>query len=95
MQGASRLVITNKPNGIIFTGTTTNLMRRTWEQSESVSSGLALKYHLGHLVYCEHPETLQAARQCELNIKHWSRAWNVRLILKFNPSWASLYDALL
>jgi len=27
-------------------------------------------------------------------MKHWRRAWNVRLILDQNPDWADLYDRL-
>jgi predicted GIY-YIG superfamily endonuclease len=27
-------------------------------------------------------------------IKHWSRAWKVRLIDRMNPEWDDLYDSL-
>jgi putative endonuclease len=33
------------------------------------------------------------AKQREMNIKHWPRAWKVRLILKNNLSWDDLYDS--
>jgi putative endonuclease len=29
-----------------------------------------------------------------MNIKHWSRAWKVRLILKENLNWDDLYDKI-
>jgi hypothetical protein len=30
----------------------------------------------------------------ERNMKHWPRAWKVRLILQTNPGWRDLYDQL-
>jgi predicted GIY-YIG superfamily endonuclease len=30
----------------------------------------------------------------EMNIKHWPRAWKVRLIHQDNPDWDDLYDRL-
>ena len=35
------------------------------------------------------------AIQREKTIKHWSRAWNARLVLEFNPGWINLYESLL
>ena len=37
----------------------------------------------------------QSAIQREKNIKHWPRAWNVRLIHAMNPDWDDLYDTLI
>jgi predicted GIY-YIG superfamily endonuclease len=41
------------------------------------------------------PDTIQAAIQREKNIKHWPRAWKVRLIHAMNPEWDDLYDTLI
>jgi putative endonuclease len=38
---------------------------------------------------------MRQARQREQNIKHYSRAWKVRLILVNSPDWEDLYDRLL
>jgi putative endonuclease len=40
-------------------------------------------------------ETLLGAKQRESNLKHWSRAWKVRLILKENLNWDDLYERIL
>jgi putative endonuclease len=48
----------------------------------------------GRLVYFEHYEDIKAAIQREPNMKHWSRKWKVRLVLKSNPAWNDLYDTL-
>ena len=35
------------------------------------------------------------AIQREKTIKHWPRAWKVRLIYGANPEWDDLYDTLI
>ena len=50
-----------------------------------------MTYGLKCLVYCEEHATVLLAIQREKNIKHWPRAWKVRLILENNPGWADLY----
>jgi putative endonuclease len=35
------------------------------------------------------------AIQREKNIKHWTRAWKVGLILADNREWTGLYDSLI
>ena len=47
------------------------------------------------LVYAEEHNDILAAKQRELNIKHWPRAWKVRLIHQDNPDRNDLYDRLL
>jgi putative endonuclease len=95
MSGAWLYFLTNRPNGTLYTGSTTDLIRRIWEHREGLADGFTKKYGLKQLVYYEPHETLPLARQRERNIKHWPRAWKVRLILDFNPHWIDLYDSLL
>jgi putative endonuclease len=52
------------------------------------------KYGLKRLVYFEEHPMLLAARQREMNIKHWPRKWKVQLIHQANPFWEDLYDRL-
>ena len=42
-----------------------------------------------------HNDDIRYAPQREQNLKHYSRAWKVRLILLNNPSWNDLYDQIL
>jgi predicted GIY-YIG superfamily endonuclease len=37
---------------------------------------------------------IYAAIRREHNMKHWPRAWKVRLIWEMNPDWHDLYDTL-
>jgi len=46
------------------------------------------------LVYYEPFDDIRLAIQREKNIKHWPRAWKVRLIHAMNPEWSDLYTTL-
>jgi putative endonuclease len=46
------------------------------------------------LVYAKKHDDILASKQRETNIKHWPRAWKVRLINQDNPKWDDLYDRL-
>jgi putative endonuclease len=87
-------IMTNRPNGTLYVGCTTELARRTWEHREGVAAGFTKRYALKRLVYSEWHDDILAAKQREMNIKHWSRAWKVRLILKNNLNWDDLYDSI-
>jgi putative endonuclease len=87
-------VMTNRPNGTLYVGVTDDLGRRVWEHREGVADGFTKRYGLKHLVYTEHHNEIQTAIQREKNMKHWPRAWKVRLILAANPEWTDLYDQL-
>jgi putative endonuclease len=86
--------MTNRPNGTLYVGVTTDLPRRAWEHREGQSAAFTKRYGLHRLVYCERFERITDAIQREKNIKHWPRAWKVRLILGMNPNWDDLYDTL-
>jgi putative endonuclease len=86
--------MTNRPNSTLYVGTATDIARRTWEHREGVADGFTKKYGLKRLVYAEWYDDILAAKQREMNIKHWRRAWKVALILRDNPNWDDLYDQL-
>ena len=87
-------MMTNRPNGTLYTGVTNDLVRRVWEHREGVADGFTRRYSLKRLVYFERHETISAAIQREHNIKHWPRRWKARLILAANPEWNDLYDGI-
>ena len=94
MAGGWVYIVTNRPNGTLYVGVTSDLPRRIWEHREGVIDGFTRRYGLKRLVWCEAHETIQSAIQREKTMKHWPRAWKVRLILAANPEWADLYDRL-
>jgi putative endonuclease len=94
MPGAWVYIMTNRPNGTLYVGTTTNLPRRAWEHREGVVQGFTKRYGLRSLAYAKWHDNIFDAKQRERKMKHWPRAWKVRLILKDNPNWDDLYDRL-
>jgi putative endonuclease len=87
-------MMTNRPNGILYTGVTTHIRHRAWEHREGLVDGFTKRCGLKRLVYVEPYADIAAAIQRERNMKHWPRAWKVRLILATNPDWDDLYDQL-
>jgi putative endonuclease len=87
-------IMTNRPNGILYVGVTDDVARRAWEHRAGLVEGFTKQYGLKRLVFAEHHDDMRSARQRERNMKHWRRAWKVRLILEQNPRWEDLYDRL-
>jgi putative endonuclease len=95
MVGGWVYIMTNRPNGTLYVGVTSDIARRTWEHREGLVDDLTKKYGLKRLVHTERFDDIAKAIQREKTIKHWSRAWRVNLILEHNPDWDDLFDALL
>jgi putative endonuclease len=81
-------------NGTLYVGVTSNLIKRVWEHKNHVVDGFTKKYQVDRLVWYEVHETMESAIQREKAIKEWQRAWKLRLIEKFNPDRADLYETL-
>jgi putative endonuclease len=88
-------IMTNQRDGTLYIGVTNNLVRRVWEHREGVGSLFVRRYGLTRLVYFEQHHDIRVAIQRETSLKHWSRAWKVRLLAAQNPDWHDLYPSLL
>ena len=95
MPGGWVYFITNKRDGILYAGVTGNLPRRAFEHREGLVPGFSKRYGLKMLVYYERFDDIRDAIQREKAIKHWPRAWKVRLLHGVNPNWDDLYDTLI
>jgi putative endonuclease len=95
MMGGWVYIMTNRINGTLYVGVTSNLARRVWEHHEGLVEGFTKRYGLKRLVYVEQYDTVLAAIQREHNMKHWPRHWKLRLISGQNPEWADLYDQII
>ena len=95
MPGGWVYFVTNKPNGILYTGVTSDIARRAYEHRQGGVQGFTKRYSLKRLVYYERFDDVRDAIQREKTIKHWPRAWKVRLIHGMNPEWNDLYDTLI
>jgi putative endonuclease len=94
MRGGWVYIMTNRPNGTLYTGVTNNIARRAYEHRQGLVEGFTQRYGLKRLVMMEFHEDIRTAIQRERNMKHWPRAWKVRLIQATNPEWRELYDEL-
>ena len=94
MRGGWVYIVTNRPNGTLYLGVTNDLSRRIWEHREARISSFTQRYGLNRLAWYERHEDIRDAIQREKTMKHWPRAWKVRLILDMNPDWRDLYEEL-
>ena len=86
--------MTNRRNGTLYAGVTSDLPRRAYQHREGLIQGFTKRYGLKMLVYYEQYDDIRTAIAREKAIKHWPRAWKVRLIHAMNPEWKDLYDDL-
>lgn len=94
MKGGWVYMVTNRPNGTLYLGVTSNLARRAFEHRSGTVVGFTSRYGLKRLVWYEGHDEIGTAIQRESTMKHWPRAWKVRLILEMNPDWSDLYNTL-
>ena len=94
MRGGYVYIMTNRPNGTLYIGVTSDLIQRAYQHREGLVQGFTKRYGLKRLVYFEQYDDIRDAIQREKNMKHWPRAWKVRLILKSNPTWRDLFEEL-
>jgi putative endonuclease len=94
MRGGWVYIMTNRPDGTLYTGVTRDIARRAHEHREGLIDGFTRRYGLKRLVLAEFYDDIRDAIQRESAIKHWPRAWKVRLIHAANPEWRDLYEEL-
>ena len=88
-------IFTNRPNGTLYIGVTSVLIRRVSQHRSGEIAGFTQRYGLKMLVYFERYDSIVAAITREKAMKEWPRAWKVRLIMRDNPEWRDLYDGIL
>ena len=77
--------------GTLYTGVTSNLVKRIWQHKQGVTDGFTQTYNVKQLVWFEtHTEAYSAITR-EKQIKKWNRAWRIELIQQHNPEWRDLY----
>ncbi|WP_223669216.1 GIY-YIG nuclease family protein [Kangiella shandongensis] len=88
-------ILALKPNGVLYIGVTSNLVKRIWEHKQGEAEGFTNKYNVKQLVYYEACDSIESAIFREKRLKKWNRNWKVRLIEKQNQHWKDLYLDLL
>jgi putative endonuclease len=87
-------LLTSRPFGTLYIGTTSDLLRRIWEHKQKAVPGFTARYGVDRLVWFELHEMLELALLREKQLKSWKRAWKIQLIEKDNPQWVDLYPTL-
>lgn len=85
-------ILASRKNGTLYTGVTSDLVRRIWEHKNNLVEGFTKRYNVHHLVWYEQHESMTSAIEREKNIKEWKRSWKLNLIEMNNPNWLDLYD---
>ncbi|MFA6094749.1 MAG: GIY-YIG nuclease family protein [Candidatus Paceibacterota bacterium] len=88
-------ILASKKNGTLYTGVTSNLVKRVYEHKNNVIEGFTQKYNVHTLVYYEVGESMTRAIEREKQIKAGSRKKKIFLIESKNPEWKDLFDGLL
>ena len=88
-------IMTNKPNGILYIGVTSNLIRRIWQHKNNLVEGFTKKYNTHSLVYFEAHGDMYSAIVREKQLKKWNRQWKINLIEKENPEWLDLWPKII
>jgi putative endonuclease len=87
-------LLANKHNNVLYTGVTSNLIRRVYEHKNKLVKGFTQKYNVDRLVYYEACENIVVAIEREKQIKGWSRKKKDDLINALNPVWDDLYRSI-
>jgi len=85
-------ILASQRNGTLYTGVTSNLVKRVWQHKEKLVEGFAEKHDVVHLVYYEIHNDMISAISREKQIKKWQRKWKLYLIEKENPYWLDLWE---
>lgn len=88
-------ILASKRNGTLYTGVTSDLIKRVWQHKNKQAEGFTRKYNVSMLVWYEQHETMESAITREKQIKEWRREWKLELIEKKNPDWQDLYSDIL
>ncbi len=86
--------MTNKRNGTLYTGVTSNLQKRAFEHREGTIKGFTKRYGCKTLVWYEPHENMESAILREKQIKAGSRRKKLNLIEAANLDWQDLFDNL-
>lgn len=86
--------MSNKPQGVLYIGVTSNLIQRVHQHRHSLIKGFTRKYHCHQLVYFEQHATMEDAILAEKKLKNLGRSKKCGIIERNNPAWNDLFATL-
>jgi putative endonuclease len=87
-------ILTNHRNGTLYTGVTSDIVRRISQHRDGIFPGFSQEYGLKALVWYEALPDIETAIRREKTIKRWRREWKLALIEAQNPEWRDLWPTL-
>ena len=84
----------NKKNGTLYTGVTSDLIRRMYEHKNKIFKGFTYRYNADKLGYYEYYDDIRTAIEREKVIKGKVRSYKLDLLETMNPNWLDLTDEL-
>ncbi|MDR0453853.1 MAG: GIY-YIG nuclease family protein [Deferribacteraceae bacterium] len=98
MQNSKRgyvYILFNKRNGTLYTGVTSNLIKRVYEHKNKLTEGFTTGYGVDKLGYYEFCDSIVSAIEREKQIEGGSRKNKLKLIESINPEWEDLYNTII
>ncbi|WP_310498695.1 GIY-YIG nuclease family protein [Sandarakinorhabdus sp.] len=89
-KGGHVYILASRRQGTLYIGVTADLMRRVSEHRLGETPGFTRRYGANRLVWHEAHGEITSAIAREKQLKHWNRAWKIRLIETANPEWRDL-----
>lgn len=84
--------MTNKRHTVLYTGKSSDLVKRVWAHKNKAVEGFTKRYNVNKLVYHEEYATDEEALYREKQIKAGSRKKKIELIESVNPDWKDLSE---
>ncbi len=88
-------ILASKRNGTLYSGVTSDLVKRIWEHKNDLVDGFTKQYRVHNLAWYELHADMISAIEREKNIKEWKRQWKLNLIESKNPDWRDLYNDII
>ena len=79
-------ILASTRNGTLYTGVTSDLVRRIDEHKKKVVDGFTKDYGVTRLVWYQTCDTIESAILREKQMKKWKRLWKLREIEELNPN---------
>lgn len=88
-------MMASKRNGTLYTGVTSNLVKRVYQHRNNAIEGFAKRYGVRMLVWYDTSEEVTSAIEKEKQIKAGNRKKKLQLIETVNPDWRDLYEDII
>jgi putative endonuclease len=94
VKGGWTYIMSNRAQGVLYIGVTSNPAARVSQHRAGDGSGFCRRYKLTRLVLAESHDDIEDAIRREKLMKTWKRAWKIELIEAANPLWRDMWDDL-